>query len=149
MKQHDASALRYLFLAGEPLDEPTARWVSDALGSVAIVDHYWQTESGWPILSAQPGVEDTPRKFGSPSFPVYGYDVRLLHEGTGEEVAANEKGVLMIVPPLPPGCMTTVWGDDQRFVETYRNLPDKLAYSTRLGDATTTATTSCWDAPMT
>jgi len=131
MRQHDVSAMRYLFLAGEPLDEPTARWVSDALGSVAIVDHYWQTESGWPILSAQPGVEDTPRKFGSPSFPVYGYDVKLMHEGTGLEVPANEKGVLMIVPPLPPGCMSTVWGDDERFVQTYfTTFPDKLAYST-------------------
>jgi len=131
MKRHDVSALRYLFLAGEPLDEPTARWASDALGGVAIVDNYWQTESGWPILSAQPGIEDTPRKFGSPSFPVYGYDVRLLHEGTGDEVAADEKGVLMIMPPLPPGCMTTVWGDDERFVKTYfSTFPNKLAYST-------------------
>ena len=130
MKQHDVSCLRYLFLAGEPLDEPTARWAADSLG-VAIVDNYWQTETGWPILSAQPGVEDAPRKFGSPSFPVYGYDVRLLHEGTGEEVGTNEKGVLMIVPPLPPGCMTTVWGDDERFVKTYfSTFPGKLAYST-------------------
>jgi propionyl-CoA synthetase len=131
MSRHDVSRLRYLFLAGEPLDEPTARWASDALGGVSIVDNYWQTESGWPILSAQPGIEDTPRKFGSPSFPVYGYDVRLLHEGTGDEVAANEKGVLMIIPPLPPGCMTTVWGDDERFVSTYfTTFPNKLAYST-------------------
>ncbi len=131
MARHDVSALRLLFLAGEPLDEPTARWASDSLGGVAIVDNYWQTESGWPILSAQPGVEDTPRKYGSPSFPVYGYDVRLMHEATGREVAANEKGVLMIVPPLPPGCMTTVWGDDERFVKTYfSTFPDTLAYST-------------------
>jgi propionyl-CoA synthetase len=131
MRRHDVSALRCLFLAGEPLDEPTARWISDALGGVAIVDNYWQTESGWPILSAMPGVEDTPRKFGSPSFPVCGYDVRLLHEGTGAEVAPNEKGVLMIMPPLPPGCMSTVWGDDERFVKTYfSTFPDKLAYST-------------------
>jgi propionyl-CoA synthetase len=130
MKQHDVSSLRYLFLAGEPLDEPTARWASDSLG-VAIVDNYWQTETGWPILSAQPGVEETPRKFGSPSFPVYGYDVKLLHEGTGEEVGVNEKGVLTIVPPLPPGCMTTVWGDDERFAKTYFcTVPGKLAYST-------------------
>jgi propionyl-CoA synthetase len=130
MKRHDVSSLRYLFLAGEPLDEPTARWAADSLG-VAIVDNYWQTETGWPILSAQPGIEDTPRKFGSPSFPVYGYDVKLLHEGTGDEVASGEKGVLMIVPPLPPGCMTTVWGDDARFVETYfSTFPSKLAYST-------------------
>jgi propionyl-CoA synthetase len=62
---------------------------------------------------------------------VYGYDVRLLHEATGAEVGTNEKGVLMIMPPLPPGCMTTVWGDDERFVDTYfSTFPDKLAYST-------------------
>ena len=130
MKQHDVASLRYLFLAGEPLDEPTARWAADSLG-VAIVDNYWQTETGWPILSAQPGVEETPRRFGSPSFPVYGYDVKLLHEGTSEEVGTDEKGVLTIVPPLPPGCMTTVWGDDERFVKTYfSTFPGKLAYST-------------------
>ena len=130
MKKHDVSSLRYLFLAGEPLDEPTARWAAEALG-VAIVDNYWQTETGWPILSAQPGIEDTPRKFGSPSFPVYGYDVRLLHEVTGREVGTNEKGVLTIAPPLPPGCMTTVWGDDERFVRTYfGTVPGRLVYST-------------------
>ncbi|HEV2042316.1 MAG TPA: propionate--CoA ligase [Casimicrobiaceae bacterium] len=130
MKKHDLSSLRYLFLAGEPLDEPTAHWAADALG-VAIVDNYWQTESGWPILSAQPGIEDTPRKFGSPSFPTCGYDVRLLHEATGAEVGSGEKGVLAILPPLPPGCMTTVWGDDRRFVETYfSTFPERLAYST-------------------
>jgi propionyl-CoA synthetase len=130
MKKHDVSSLRYLFLAGEPLDEPTARWAADALG-VPIVDNYWQTESGWPILSAQPGIEDTPRKFGSPSFPACGYDVRLLHEVTGAEVGSGEKGVLAILPPLPPGCMSTVWGDDARFVETYfSTFPDRVAYST-------------------
>src|SRR5437763_5517231 len=130
MKKYDLSSLRYLFLAGEPLDEPTARWAADSLG-VPIVDHYWQTESGWPILSAQPGIEDTPRKFGSPSFPVCGYDVKLLDEGTGEEVATNDKGVLAIVPPLPPGCMSTVWGDDERFVSTYfTTIPGRQVYST-------------------
>jgi propionyl-CoA synthetase len=131
MRKYDHSTLEYLFLAGEPLDEPTARWVSDSLGGVAIIDNYWQTESGWPILSAQLGVEETMRKFGSPSFPAAGYDVRLLHEGTGEEVAVGEKGVLAIAPPLPPGCMTTVWGDDDRFVKTYfGTIPGKLMYST-------------------
>jgi propionyl-CoA synthetase len=130
MKKYDLSCLRYLFLAGEPLDEPTARWASESLG-VPIVDHYWQTESGWPILSAQPGIEDTPRKFGSPSFPVCGYDVCLLHESTGAEVGVNEKGVLAIVPPLPPGCMTTIWGDDERFVRTYfSTVPGRQVYST-------------------
>ena len=131
MKRYDIGSLQRLFLAGEPLDEPTARWVSDALGGVAIVDNYWQTETGWPILSAQAGVEDTPRKFGSPSFPCAGYDVRLLKDGSGEECGANEKGVLTITPPLPPGCMTTIWGDDERFVKTYfETVPGRLTYST-------------------
>jgi len=130
MSMHDLSSLRWLFLAGEPLDEPTARWASEALG-VAIVDNYWQTETGWPILSALPGVEDTPRKFGSPSFPVHGYDVRLVDEATGRDSGTDEKGVLTIAPPLPPGCMTTVWGDDERFVKTYfGTIPGKLLYST-------------------
>ena len=130
MKAHDVSSLRYLFLAGEPLDEPTARWAADSLG-VAIVDNYWQTESGWPILSAQLGIAETPRKFGSPSFPVCGYDVRLLDELTGAEVGTDQKGVLAIVPPLPPGCMTTVWGDDRRFVQTYfETVPGRSVYST-------------------
>jgi propionyl-CoA synthetase len=130
IRKHDLSSLRYLFLAGEPLDEPTARWASDALG-VAIVDNYWQTESGWPILAAQLGVEDTPRKFGSPSFPVYGYDVKLVDGATGADVGSGQKGVLAIAPPLPPGCMTTVWGNDARFVSTYfSTIPGRELYST-------------------
>jgi propionyl-CoA synthetase len=130
MKKYDTSTLRYLFLAGEPLDEPTARWVADALGA-PIVDNYWQTESGWPILTACPGVEDTPRKFGSPSFAAYGYNLKLKHEETGREVGANEKGVLCIVPPLPPGGMTTIWGDDKRYVDTYyKSFPDEMVYTT-------------------
>ena len=130
MKQHDVSCLKYLFLAGEPLDEPTARWASESRG-VQIIDNYWQTETGRPILSAQPGVEETARKFGSPSFPVYGYDVRLLHEATGKPAGIDEKGVLTIAPPLPPGCMSTVWGDDERFVSTYfKTIPGEFVYST-------------------
>ena len=130
MKKYDTSSLRYLFLAGEPLDEPTARWVSEALGA-AIVDNYWQTESGWPILTACPGVEDTPRKLGSPSFAAYGYNIKLKHEETGREVGPNEKGVLCIVPPLPPGGMTTIWGDDARYVETYyKSFADEMVYTT-------------------
>jgi propionyl-CoA synthetase len=130
MKKYDTSSLRYLFLAGEPLDEPTARWVSESLGA-EVVDNYWQTESGWPILTACPGVEDTPRKFGSPSFPAYGYHVKLKHEETGKEVGTDEKGVLCIVPPLPPGAMTTVWGDDERYVQTYyKSFADEMVYTT-------------------
>jgi len=131
MKKYDTSALKYLFLAGEPLDEPTARWVAEALPKTAVVDNYWQTETGWPILTACPGVEDTPRKFGSPSFAAYGYRVKLKHEETGKEVGADEKGVLCIVPPLPPGAMTTVWGDDKRYVQTYyKSFADEMVYTT-------------------
>ena len=118
LRKHDVSSLKHLFLAGEPLDEPTHVWISEALGR-PVIDHYWQTETGWPLLSAHPGVEQTRLKMGSPSFPCYGYDVRLLHEGTGNEVKEGEKGVLTVKPPLPPGCMSTVWGDDERFVQTY------------------------------
>jgi propionyl-CoA synthetase len=131
MRKHDTSTLKYLVLAGEPLDEPTARWVQEALPKTAVVDNYWQTETGWPILTACPGVEDTPRKFGSPSFAAYGYRVKLKHEETGREVGTDEKGVLCIVPPLPPGAMTTVWGDDRRYVETYyKSFADEMVYTT-------------------
>lgn len=130
MSKYDVKCLKYLFLAGEPLDEPTARWVADNLGC-PIVDNYWQTETGWPILSACLGVEDTPRKFGSPSFPVYGYNVKLKDEVTGKETGADEKGVLCVVPPLPPGAMTTIWGDDERYVKTYYGtFRDEMVYST-------------------
>ena len=130
LKKYDLSSLKHLFLAGEPLDEPTHRWISESLGR-PVIDHYWQTETGWPLLSAHPGVEKTPLKMGSPSFPVYGYDVRLLHESTGQPVADGEKGVVTIAPPLPPGCMSTVWGDDERFVQTYfTDFKDQLVYST-------------------
>jgi len=130
LKKYDLSSLKHLFLAGEPLDEPTHTWISESLGR-PVIDHYWQTETGWPLLSAVPGVEKTRLKMGSPSFPVYGYDVRLLHEATGKPVADGEKGVVAVMPPLPPGCMSTVWGDDARFVNTYfRDFKDQLAYST-------------------
>src|SRR5712691_3383529 len=130
LRKYDLGSLKHLFLAGEPLDEPTHKWITESLGR-PVIDHYWRTETGWPLLSAHPGVEKTPLKMGSPSFPVYGYDVRLLHEATGKPVGDGEKGVVAIAPPLPPGCMSTVWGDDQRFVSTYfRDFKDQLIYST-------------------
>jgi propionyl-CoA synthetase len=131
LKQHDVSSLRALFLAGEPLDETTAKWIAEALGK-PVVDNYWQTETGWPILTIANGVERAPSKFGSPGVPMYGYDVKLLDEHTGEELqGANRKGVVAIEGPLPPGCMQTVWRDDERFVKTYwQSIPGKLIYST-------------------
>jgi propionyl-CoA synthetase len=131
LTKYDLSSLRLLFLAGEPLDEPTARWIADGIGK-PIVDNYWQTETGWPILAIPRGVEALPSKFGSPGVPCYGYDVKLFSELTGEPIErANEKGVVAIEGPLPPGCMTTVWGDDERFVKTYwQSVPGKMVYST-------------------
>jgi propionyl-CoA synthetase len=130
LKRHDLSSLKLLFLAGEPLDEPTARWIAEGLGK-PVIDNYWQTETGWPILAIARGVEPLPSKFGSPGLPCYGYSVKLYDENTGEEVGPNTKGVLAIEGPLPPGCMTTVWGDDERFVKTYwHSVPGRTVYST-------------------
>ena len=135
LKKYDLSSLRALFLAGEPLDEPTARWISDGLG-VPIIDNYWQTESGWPIITlmtgSTSGVEKKGPKFGSPGVPMYGYNIKLLHESTGEELTQpNEKGVVVIEGPTPPGFMQTIWQDDARFVNTYwKSVPGKTVYST-------------------
>jgi propionyl-CoA synthetase len=131
LKKYDLSSLKALFLAGEPLDEPTARWISEGLG-VPIIDNYWQTESGWPILTIANGVERKPSKFGSPGVPVYGFDVKIVHESTGKELTgADEKGVVVIEGPTPPGFMQTVWGDDERFVKTYwETVPGRMVYST-------------------
>ena len=131
LKKYDLSSLRALYLAGEPLDEPTARWISEGL-NVPIIDNYWQTETGWPLLTVANGVEATPSKFGSPGVPMYGYRVKLLHESTGEELLLpNEKGVVVLVGPTPPGFMQTIWRDDARFVNTYwKSVPGKMVYST-------------------
>jgi len=131
LTRYDLSSLRALFLAGEPLDEPTAHWISAGLGK-PIIDNYWQTETGWPILGLANGVEPAASKFGSPGVPMYGYKVKLIDESTGEELqGAGQKGVVAIEGPLPPGCMQTVWGDDARFVNTYwKSIPGKMVYST-------------------
>ena len=131
LSKYDLSSLRALFLAGEPLDEPTAQWISQGLGK-PIIDNYWQTETGWPIMSICKGVDDAPTKFGSPGKAVYGYNVKLLDDQTGAELTgANQKGVVAIEGPLPPGCMQTVWRDDERFVKTYwSSVPGKMVYST-------------------
>ncbi|WP_298932183.1 propionate--CoA ligase [uncultured Ramlibacter sp.] len=131
LKKHDLSSLKALFLAGEPLDEPTARWISEALG-VPIIDNYWQTESGWPILTIANGVEKKASKFGSPGVPMAGYKVKILHESTGQElVEPGQKGVVVIEGPTPPGFMQTVWRDDERFVKTYwQSIPGRMVYNT-------------------
>jgi propionyl-CoA synthetase len=118
MQKYDLSSLQALYLAGEPLDETTSSWISSALG-VPIVDNYWQTESGWPIMTIAKNIENKPTKLGSPGVPMYGYKVQLLNEASGELCGANEKGVVVIEWPLPPGCMQTIYGDDQRCIDTY------------------------------
>lgn len=90
-----------LYLAGEPLDEPTASWVSNTL-DVPVIDNYWQTESGWPIMAIARGLDDRPTRLGSPGVPMYGYNVQLLNEVTGEPCGVNEKGMLVVEGPLPP-----------------------------------------------
>ena len=130
IEERDLSSLESFFLAGEPLDEPTAQWISQAIKK-PIIDNYWQTETGWPILSLQRGIEAMPNKFGSPGVPVFGYNMKLLDDVTGEELPAQQKGLLAIEGPLPPGCMQTVWGDDKRFVSTYwQGFAGRLVYST-------------------
>ncbi|MGX9187989.1 propionate--CoA ligase [Stenotrophomonas sp. Ker107b] len=128
IRRHDLEALKYVFLAGEPLDEPTAHWINDALGK-PIIDNYWQTETGWPALTLLPGVDMKPVRFGSPGFPNLGYRMKVIDENTGESVAPGRKGVLVMIPPLPPGCMTTVWKDDARFIQSYFSHFKELLYS--------------------
>ena len=131
LRKYDLSSLKALYLAGEPLDEPTAQWIADGLKK-PIIDNYWQTETGWPILTIANGVEKKASKYGSPGIPMYGFDVKLVDENTGEALTgAHQKGVVVIEGPLPPGCLQTLWGDDQRFVKTYwQSIPGKLMYST-------------------
>ena len=128
LKKHDLSALKWLFLAGEPLDEPTAQWITAGIGKT-VIDNYWQTETGWPVLSLMPGLDLKPVRFGSPGFATPGYRLRVIDDNTGADVAAGEKGVLVIEPPLPPGCMTTLWNDDARFVSSYFSHFKELLYS--------------------
>ena len=120
MHKYDLSSLKHVFLAGEPLDQPTHEWFMRELGK-PVIDNYWQTETGWPILAAMPGIEKTEIRYGTPSFPVYGYNLKVFRED-GTVCDPDEKGIVGIVPPLPPGCLSTVWGNDERFVSTYFSL---------------------------
>jgi propionyl-CoA synthetase len=136
IRQSDLGSLRGVYLAGEPLDQPTSQWIADAL-EVPVTDNYWQTETGWPILALPRGVTDAagarPPRLGSPGVAMPGFDVKVIPE-TGTAVCADgDKGIVMIAAPLPPGCMQSVWGDDARFLETYWSRPladDRWYYST-------------------
>lgn len=116
-KKYDTSSLRLQFLAGERCDVTTLHWLEHLL-QIPVIDHWWQTESGWPMLANMAGVELLPVKAGSACKPVCGYDIRILNEN-GEEVAENEEGIVAIKYPLPPGCLPDLWQDTARFKESY------------------------------
>jgi propionyl-CoA synthetase len=116
-KQHDVSCLRYLFLAGERLDPDTYHWARGLLGR-PVIDHWWQTETGWPIAANCMGLEPLPVKPGSPTKPVPGYQVEILDEA-GHTLPPNREGAVALRLPLPPGTSPTLWQNDERFRQTY------------------------------
>jgi propionyl-CoA synthetase len=115
--RYDVSSLRTLFLAGERLDPDTYHWASELLG-IPVVDHWWQTETGWPIACNPMGIEPHPIKAGSAGVAVPGYDIRVL-DRDAVEMPVGQEGAVAIRLPLPPGTLPTVWGDDQRFIDAY------------------------------
>ena len=115
---HDTSCLEYLFVAGERLDPPTYHWLKDILPGIPVIDHWWQTETGWAICANMAGYDLHETRAGSPSFPVPGYDLRILDDA-GRELGPGEEGNVVVAEPLPPGCFPTVWGDHDRFVDAY------------------------------
>ncbi len=117
IKKYDLSSLKFQFLAGERCDASTLQWLQKQL-DIPVIDHWWQTESGWPMIADMVGVEVLPVKPGSATYPVCGYDVQILDEA-GEPCTADQEGNVCVRLPLPPGTLTTIWRDDQRFVESY------------------------------
>jgi len=115
--KYDLSGLEYLFLAGERLDPETYRWAGELLG-IPVIDHWWQTETGWPIAADLMGLDPMPTKPGSPTVPVPGFDVQILDE-EGERAAAGVQGQIVIKLPLPPGCLPTLWHNEDGFVASY------------------------------
>jgi propionyl-CoA synthetase len=117
LARYDLGAFRALFLAGERCDPDTLMWAQNTL-KVPVIDHWWQTETGWAIAANCLGIESLPVKAGSPTKAVPGYDVRILDEG-GHEVSPGDIGRIMIKLPMPPGCLPTLWNNDERFLNSY------------------------------
>ena len=120
IKKTDLSKFENLFLAGERLDPDTYHWATENLG-VPVIDNWWQTETGWPIASNLRGLEPMPIKPGSPTVAIPGYDIRVLDE-LGNELPAGAEGNIAITLPLPPGTLPTLWGDDQRYIDSYLSV---------------------------
>jgi propionyl-CoA synthetase len=117
LKRYDMAGFRALFLAGERADPDTVQWAEQILG-VPVIDHWWQTETGWPIVGNPLGLGALPVKHGSPTVPMPGWDVQVVDEG-GKPVAANTMGSIVVKLPLPPGALPTLWQADDRFKESY------------------------------
>jgi propionyl-CoA synthetase len=116
-RQYDLSCLKTIFAAGERLDPPTYEWLAETF-QVPVLDHWWQTETGWAIAANMHGLESMPVKSGSSTVPVPGFNVEILDEA-GNQLTANEQGFIAVKLPLPPSCLTTIWGDVQRFKSNY------------------------------
>jgi len=117
IKSADLSKFENLFLAGERLDPDTYHWATENLG-VPVIDNWWQTETGWPIASNLRGLEPMPIKPGSPTVAIPGYEIKVLDE-SGKELQPGTEGNIAITLPLPPGTLPTLWGDDQRYIDSY------------------------------
>ena len=117
LKQYNLSSLQTLFLAGERLDPPTYHWIKNLLNK-PVIDHWWQTESGWPMLGIMMGIEQLPTKSGSAGLPICGYDIKILSEA-GDKLPAGKEGLVTVKLPLPPGCLPTLWNNDERFRKGY------------------------------
>ena len=117
LKKYDISSLRTIFVAGERCDPATLKWLQE-ITQKPIIDHWWQTETGWSIVANMMGVEQFPVKEGSATKPVCGFEVQILDEG-GTVLGPNQEGFVCIKEPLPPGCLPTLWNDDERFEESY------------------------------
>jgi propionyl-CoA synthetase len=120
IRKYDLTGFKYLFLAGERLDPDTYHWATNLINK-PIIDHWWQTETGWPITANPMGIEGFPIKPGSSTKPVPGFDVRIL-DGSGREQEPNKEGVVVVKMPLPPGTLQTLWKADERFVKSYTSI---------------------------
>ena len=120
--KYDLSSLKYLYLAGERLDPETYRWASELLG-IPVIDHWWQTETGWPIVANPAGIELLPIKPGSPTRPLPGWDVQVL-DSSGRRIEDGSDGAIVVKLPMPPGSLPTLWNDDERFVASYMSAFD-------------------------